>query len=146
MAYFLAYVAAMFFVALPVALLGRSILSAVIFSVWSIGQVAYCIGAPEPVTQAVIYAVAFSYCLLMVFAHPDRWSGRCIGAAMFFLPLSVVCWQWMLTPTLDPWWTIYGLAWLQLGFLIRPRQWLANLDRAILKARLKRGDFLMVAA
>lgn len=139
------YIAAMFCIALPLAWFGKSPGGAAIFVTWGVGQIAYQAGMPEPQTQAVIYGLMFSYLCIQILVYPDRWSWRCVAAAMFFLPLFAVCIGWSASPTDNPWWTIYFLAWLQLAFLIRPLRWFA-VARGWLEARRDEQDnsFLMV--
>lgn len=140
------YIAAMFCIALPLAWFGKSPGGAAIFVTWGVGQIAYQAGMPEPQTQAVIYGVMFSYLCIQILVYPDRWSWRCVAAAMFFLPLFAVCYSWSDNPGSDPWWTIYWLAWAQLAFLIRPLRWLAGAQDWLEVRRGTRNDrFLMVS-
>lgn len=138
------YIAAMFFVALPVGYFTRNLASSVVFTVWSLGHVTYTLGFPEPVTQAGLYGMAFAYCLLLIFLHPERWSGRCIAVVMLFLPLCAICCQWTAKPGMDPWWTIYGLAWAQVFLLVRPLQLIAGIRRHLHWHRQRRPDRLMM--
>lgn len=119
------YIAAMFGIALPVALLGRSQVSAAVFVVWGVGQVAYQLGAPEPGTQVLIYGVAFAYVWAGMVIRPHDWSGRCVLAGGMFAPLMLTSMGWALGnfSEMTAWWTIYALAVAQVALLTRPIRW-----------------------
>lgn len=85
------YIAAMFCIALPVALFTRNEVAGIVFAVWGVGQVTYQIGFPEPQTQVVIYAAALGYILY------ERHRGRMkvpdgsLVAVALFAPLLLIC-------------------------------------------------------
>ena len=103
------YIAAMFCIALPVALFGRNEVAGVVFAVWSVGQVTYQIGFPEPQTQVLIYAAGF-----VVAARFARTS-VCFFAAMMFFPLALASLSHA-AGWIEPaaaWWSIYWIAMTQ---------------------------------
>jgi hypothetical protein len=140
------YIAAMFLVALPVAWFSRNEAAAAIFATWSIGHAAYELGMPEPQTQTVLYGVMFCFMCARILSHLERWTWRCIASAMFFLPLFTVCYEWSGDRTMDPWWPIYVLAWLQLGFIVRPVVWFRSARGWIVRAREDWSDHFSMAA
>lgn len=140
------YIAAMFCIALPVAWFSKNPAAAAIFVVWSVGQIAYQAGLPEPQTQTALYGLTFSYLCFQIVLDPERWSWRCIAAGMLFLPLTIVCWRWSSAPTVDPWWTIYGLAWAQVALLLRPKLWFSSARGWLARRRAVWDDHFSMAA
>lgn len=103
------YIAAMFCVALPVALFTRNEVAGIVFAVWGVGQVTYQIGFPEPQTQVVIYATAF-----LVAGRVARTS-VCFFAAVLFFPLALASFSHAVG-WIEPaaaWWSIYWIAMTQ---------------------------------
>lgn len=143
------YIAAMFCIALPVALFGKNEVAGIVFAVWGVGQVAYELGFPEPLTQIVLYGGAFCYIIR------ERWYHRLIApdgsyvAAALFVPLLLVCFLWAQGGISqdEAWWPIWCLAMVQVAFLIRPIAWCLRARRWISRktAAPDRGN-LMVAA
>jgi hypothetical protein len=140
------YIAAMFCIALPVAWFARNEVAAAIFATWSIGHAAYVIGMPEPQTQTALYFLMFCLMCARILCHLERWSWRCIASAMFFLPLFTICYEWSGDRSMDPWWPIYVLAWLQLSFIVRPFAWFRSARRWLARAREVRSNHLSMVA
>lgn len=149
MFWLLAYVAAMFGIALPVAWFGRNEVAGAVFAVWCVGQIAYALGFPEPLAQVLLYGGAFTY--LMVRRHQHKLNvpdGSLVAVAMF-VPLLLVCWLWLQGNINrdQAWWPIWVMAMFQTACLIRPISWAGSARRWLShKTTADPGGSLMVRA
>lgn len=149
MLWFALYIAAMFCIALPVALFGKNEVAGAVFAVWGVGQVTYQMGFPEPLTQIVLYGAALGYIARERWCHRMNVPDASYVSAALFAPLLLVCFLWAqggITRD-EAWWPIWCLAMVQAAFLVRPIAWCAGIRRRIArKSTAKKGGNLMVVA
>lgn len=134
------YIAAMFCIALPVALFSRNEVAGIVFAVWGVGQVTYQLGFPEPGTQVFIYAAG-----LIVACRVAR-SAVCLFAAILFFPLGLASFSHAVG-WIEPaaaWWSIYWVAMTQAVSLPFCIDWQRARDRLFAGADHKDNNMLRV--
>jgi hypothetical protein len=142
------YIAAMFCVALPVALFAKNEVAGVVFAVWAVGQVAYQIGLPEPKTQIALYGMAFAFILYERRRQRMRVPDGSLVAVALFVPLLLVCCLWAkgTVSESEAWWGIWWVAMLQAAFLLRPVAWAFTVRRWLQSRAASAPDSLLMVA
>lgn len=144
MLWLVAFVVALFLIALPTALFARNEAAAAVFLAWCLGQLAYAAGVPEAAAQTIIYGVTFSVLCIRIVLAPHCWSWRCVGIAILFLPLAAVSCRWARGAP-EPYWPIYWLGVTQMVLMLRPVQWWRATRMTAAKARSGWGDHFSMA-
>lgn len=98
------YWAAVALIAWPASMFSRC--AGILAVAWAVGQIAYVIGLPEPLSQVVIYIIAG----LLTLKH--RREFPCLIVAAFYLPLAIMSAATHVDPDLI-WWGIFWTAMAQ---------------------------------
>lgn len=102
------YWAAVCLVAWPASMFSRC--AGILAAAWGIGQLAYVVGSPEPITQVIIY------CLAGVLTAKYRRGFACMTVAAFYLPLAIMSGITSADPLLV-WWGIFWTAMVQVAIV-----------------------------